>query len=282
MRSRDGRMSAPAAKMAICQEPATLRGSPRNIVATILGARPCRSWHDAKNALSLAFLRFRVAELRGTAIAIGAFNMNTTAKFAVNVESSVTTPDDWVEAHGDYLFNFAIGQLRDASVAEDLMQDTFLAAFKARGGFSAMSSERTWLVGILRHKIYDHLRHACRERAVRVDTAPIQCDEEAWGDAVLWLHDVAAECAQPSRRLELAEFRANLEAALGKLPPRVAQVFQLYEVEERPNSEVCQRLNISESNLWVMLHRARKQLRGQLADWWNGDSNDQRSNKLNT
>ena len=97
----------------------------------------------------------------------------------------------------------------------------------------------------------------------------------------MWLHDVAAECTQPSRRLELAEFRANLEAALGKLPPRVAQVFQLYEVEERPNSEVCQRLNISESNLWVMLHRARKQLRSQLTDWWNGDSNDQRSNTLN-
>jgi RNA polymerase sigma-70 factor (ECF subfamily) len=95
-------------------------------------------------------------------------------------------------------------------------------------------------------------------------------DEEAWDDAVVWLHEVAAECAQPSRRLELAEFRANLEEALGKLPPRVAQVFQLYEIEERPNSEVCQQLNISESNLWVMLHRARKQLRGQLTDWWNG------------
>jgi RNA polymerase sigma-70 factor (ECF subfamily) len=78
--------------------------------------------------------------------------MNTTAKFAVNEESRVTTPDDWVEAHGDYLFNFAIGQLRDASVAEDLVQETFLAAFKARDRFSAKSSERTWLVGILRHK----------------------------------------------------------------------------------------------------------------------------------
>ena len=207
--------------------------------------------------------------------------MNTTAKFAANLESSATTPDDWVEAHGDYLFNFALGQLRDASVAEDLVQDTFLAAFKARDRFSAKSSERTWLVGILRHKICDHLRYACRERAVRADPNPAGRDEEAWDDAVLWLHDVAAECAQPSRRLELAEFRANLEAALGKLPPRVAQVFQLYEVEERPNREVCQRLNISESNLWVMLHRARKQLRSQLTDWWNGDSNNQRSKTLN-
>ncbi len=205
--------------------------------------------------------------------------MNNTANAAEKAQPNATTPDDWVEAQGDYLFNFAIGQVRDASVAEDLVQDTFLAAFKARDRFTGRSSERTWLVGILRHKICDHLRHTCRERAVRADI-PASHDEEAWEDAVMWLHDVAAECTQPSRRLELVEFRANLEAALGKLPPRVAQVFQLYEVEERPNREVCQRLQISESNLWVMLHRARKQLRGHLTGWWNGDSTDHRSNTL--
>lgn len=86
-----------------------------------------------------------------------------------------------------------------------------------------------------------------------------------------WLHDVAGESQLPTRRLELEEFRASLERALGKLPPRVAQVFQLYEVEERPNREVCKRLSISESNLWVMLHRARRQLREHLQGWWEGE-----------
>src|SRR5437773_5468290 len=90
-----------------------------------------------------------------------------------------TAPSEWVEAHGDYLFNFATGQLRDASVAEDLVQDTFLAAFKARDRFPSQSSERTWLVGILRHKIYDHLRRACRERAFRADADPPRRDDEA-------------------------------------------------------------------------------------------------------
>ena len=189
-----------------------------------------------------------------------------------------TTPGQWVDAHGDYLFNFAVGQIRDPSVAEDIVQETFLAAFKARARFAGNSSERTWLVGILRHKIYDHLRHTCRERAVRVDSEPTRRDEEAWDDAVLWMHDVAAENESPSRRLELAEFRANLELALGKLPPRLAQVFQLYAVEERPNREVCQQLNISESNLWVMLHRARTQLREQLSDWWSGERRRDHSN----
>src|SRR5688572_30556932 len=99
------------------------------------------------------------------AIAIGVFAMNNPANDATTMESNATMPDQWVEAHGDYLFNFAIGQLRDANVAEDLVQDTFLAAFKARERFSGQSSERTWLVGILRHKICDHLRHTCRQRS---------------------------------------------------------------------------------------------------------------------
>jgi RNA polymerase sigma-70 factor (ECF subfamily) len=198
-----------------------------------------------------------------------AWATNATTNVATLPASCPTA--DWVEAYGDYLFNFAVGQVRDASVAEDLVQDTFLAALKSRDRFTGQSSERTWLVGILRHKICDHLRRTCRERAVRVDPGPAPRDEEGWEDAVLWLHDVAAECQSACRRLELDEFRVNLETALGKLPPRVAQVFQLYEMEERPNSEVCQRLNISESNLWVMLHRARKQLRTHLMGWWNGE-----------
>jgi RNA polymerase sigma-70 factor (ECF subfamily) len=208
--------------------------------------------------------------------------MNNIVNAAEKMPPTATTPDNWVEAHGDYLFNFAIGQLRDTGVAEDLVQDTFLAAFKARERFGGSSSERTWLVGILRHKICDHLRHTCRERAVRADIPASHGDDEAWEGAVMWLHDVAAESQSPSNRIELSEFRANLELALGKLPPRVAQVFQLYEMEECPNSEVCQRLDISESNLWVMLHRARKHLRGHLTGWWNGDSQqNHRSNVLN-
>lgn len=184
-------------------------------------------------------------------------------------ENAVAT--NWVETHGDYLFNFAIGQVRDTTVAEDLVQETFLAALKSRNSFSGRSSERTWLVSILRHKIYDHLRKTCRERAVRVEPLPAHDDGEAFDESMLWIHQVAAESTSPSRRIELAEFREHLEKAMGKLPPRIAQVFQLYTVEERPNQEVCERLNISESNLWVMLHRARKQLRTELDGWWSAE-----------
>jgi RNA polymerase sigma-70 factor, ECF subfamily len=188
---------------------------------------------------------------------------------------------NWVEDHGDYLFHFALGQVRDAGMAEDLVQETFLAALKARDRFAGQSSERTWLVGILRHKICDHIRRTCRERAVRTELQSPRDDQEAWDDSLRWLHEVADECLAPSRRMELAEFRANLELALGKLPARLAQVFQLYEIEERPNCEVCAYLRISETNLWVMLHRARKQLRAQLASGWHDDAQPAPSTSVN-
>lgn len=194
----------------------------------------------------------------------------TTETDLTAVPSDPAFREDWVDTHADYLFNFAVGQVRNADAAEEIVQETFLAAVKGRNSFSGQSSERTWLIGILRHKIYDHLRKTCRERTFRSDLSTA-ADAEDWEDSVMWLHDVAAESQSASRRIELSEFRENLELALGKLPPRIAQVFQLYEVEERPNHEVCAQMNISEGNLWVMLHRARKQLRDHLYCWWSGE-----------
>ncbi len=175
----------------------------------------------------------------------------------------------WVENHGGYLFNFAVGQVRDPNAAEDIVQDTLLAALKSRNNFCGRSSERTWLVGILRHKIYDHLRESRRERALRAYPPPARNDK-AFDESALWIHQIASESMSPSRRIELAEFREHLENALGELPPRIAQVFQLYAIEECPSQEVCDRLDISENNLWVMLHRGRKYLRVKLDAWRRG------------
>src|SRR5438445_8050605 len=123
---------------------------------------------------------------------------------------------DWLLAHADYLFNLAVGQVRDASVAEDLLQETYLAALKSRDRFSGRSSDRTWLVGILRHKIYDHLRKVCRERPAHTDQTQYPKDREAWDESALWLHDVASECVSLSRRMQRAEVRQALDLALGK------------------------------------------------------------------
>ncbi len=87
---------------------------------------------------------------------------------------------------------------------------------------------------------------------------------------MLWVHETAAECLLPDRRMELNELRSALESALGLLPARIAQAFTMYEVEEYSGREVFRHMEISEANLWVMLHRARKQLRSLLPGWRRG------------
>lgn len=198
---------------------------------------------------------------------------------AVNHEP--VAPDEWVERYGDYLYNFAIGQVRNQAIAEDLVQDTFLAAFKARDRFAGNSSERTWLVGILRHKVIDHLRHGQRWQTVTLEGSGSSGDRDDLGGTMAWLHDVAAECQEPHRRMELAELRNSLRLALGKLPPRIAQAFEMYEMNDCSGREVCDAVQISEQNLWVMLHRARKHLRTELASWWSSASNKAREESKN-
>ena len=112
------------------------------------------------------------------------------------------------------------------------------------------------------------VRDISQHHAVRAEPLPSHEDGETFDESMLWIHQIAAESTSPSKRIELAEFREHLERAMGKLPPRIAQVFQLYSIEERPNQEVCEQLNISESNLWVMLHRARMALRRCLETNW--------------
>src|SRR5712691_13125724 len=77
-------------------------------------------------------------------------------------ELKLSNPEDWIDEHGDYLFRHAMFRLRDAAAAEDVLQETLLAAMKGRADFRGASSERTWLVGILRHKILDRFREVSK------------------------------------------------------------------------------------------------------------------------
>jgi len=196
------------------------------------------------------------------------------AMVAYLAEPKQSDPIDWVDKHGDYLHNYALGQLRDKNDAEDVVQETFLAALKARDRFKGDASERTWLVSILRHKICDHLRRKCRERTVPNNLS--EGRQDRLDESMLWIHETAAECLLPSRRLDLNDFRESLETVLHTLPPRIAQAFAMYEMDECASADICSRMHISEGNLWTMVHRARKQLRQLLREWRNEINNASR------
>jgi RNA polymerase sigma-70 factor (TIGR02943 family) len=188
--------------------------------------------------------------------------------------ASLSDPERWVDEHGDYLFKFALSRLRDETRAEDAVQETFVAALKNQGrDFQGRSSERSWLVGILKNKIYDQFRRASRETSF----ADLEFYTEEEGERFIneglgaggWRSGQGPqEWAAAGESLDNDLFWKAYRQCAGKLPEKVAAVFNLREVDGLDSKEVCALLNISESNLWVMLHRARMALRRCLEINW--------------
>lgn len=177
----------------------------------------------------------------------------------------VSDPQTWVDRHGDYLFRCALLRVRDHEVAEELVQETFLAALQAKDRFAGQSSERTWMVGILQHKIIDRFRQQTRERPAEDPERLGEEFEDAgrFDEAGHWKTDAHGpqDWANPTAALEQRQFWDVLRRCLSELPPRMAQAYALREVDEMTSEEVCETMQLTRSNLWVILHRVRKHLR---------------------
>jgi len=189
--------------------------------------------------------------------------------------SRLSDPERWVDEHGDYLFKYALMRLRDPAKAEDAVQETFLAALKGGKSFQGRSAEKSWLVGILKNKICDHYRKASRETSF----TDLEFFKDKEGDRFVenglgkdgWIHELGPqEWDNPGASLDNEVFWQTYRDCSGKLPKNVATVFNLREVDGVESKEICAMLNISESNLWVMLHRARMALRRCLETNWFG------------
>lgn len=167
---------------------------------------------------------------------------------------------DWLNSHGDYLYRFALARLRDPHQAEDVVQETFLAAIKSNS-FAEQSSQRTWLTGILKHKIIDLMRKRVRE-TVASDLITEQDDnmDEFFDDKGHWA-DKPQVWALPENALEQKQFLTVLQSCLDKIPNKLATLFLMRDVHETDNEDICKELNISPTNAWVMLHRARTGIR---------------------
>lgn len=183
-------------------------------------------------------------------------------------------PRAWVDQHGDYLFRFALFRLRDASLAEDIVQETLLAALQTYQAFEGRGSERTWLTGILKHKIIDHYRRASRETPVSQFEGEGFEHEELFRREGKWKdHFDPARApvdwqANPAELLQQNEFWQVFKQCLAPLPERIANAFTLREVEGHSSEEICEILSVSTNNLWVMLYRARAHLRRCLELNW--------------
>ncbi len=177
-------------------------------------------------------------------------------------------PRGWVDLHGDALFRFALIRVRDQGVAEEVVQETFLAALRAKETFTGQATERTWMIGILRNKIVDHFRQQTRDDSIEEgEFATTFFDSHGH-----WKTKVAAWGEDESDSLANRDFWRVMDECMGKLPDSATSVFTLREMEGLGTQEICKILNITATNLGARLYRARLGLRKCLErNWFMGD-----------
>lgn len=170
----------------------------------------------------------------------------------------------WIAEHGDALFRYALKRVGKSETAEDLVQETFLAALRSAASFEGRSKAQTWLIGILRNKIADHLRKISRqqekEAADRVESGIFRNGHWQMG-LKPWPED-------PAKWTENQEFWQVVSQCQGKLPAKLALAFRMRDMEDLSMAEICETLEITSTNLSVRLHRARILLRDCLERNW--------------
>lgn len=183
----------------------------------------------------------------------------------------LSDPGQWPDLYGDTLYRHALFRLRDPMAAEEVVQETFLAALQARERFAGNASEKTWLIGILKHKIIDHLRKITRERPHDEELQPLDTlEQESFDGRGHWKIDVG-RWSNPDGSLEQEQFWRTLQGCVERLPPRMASLFILREIDGMESEAICQELALSTTNnLWTLLSRMRMRLRQCLEQQWFG------------
>lgn len=178
----------------------------------------------------------------------------------IEKSSAAPDPNTWVEEHGDYLFRYAVSRLRDADSAEEVVQETFVAGLRHAQQFAGKGTHRAWLLGILKRKIVDYVRQRSRASNLSAtDDGDDPCDL-LFDQTGSWRAEFRRSGGRSLDSLERQEFWEVLRKCLDGLSSRQADVFTLREMEQLTTEQICKELDISASNLWVLLHRARTHL----------------------
>ncbi|MEL0651397.1 MULTISPECIES: sigma-70 family RNA polymerase sigma factor [Algibacter] len=175
-------------------------------------------------------------------------------------------PDKWIDLYADYLFNYTVTRVSDREIAQDLVQDTFLAGLKSMKNFKGEASERTWLISILKRKIIDHYRKINSNKG-KAEVRIQYNDAESEGD---WLEERVADPFDKTAEdsMQNSELGDAIHNCLSKLPKKQANVFKMKTVLNYETEVICNELNITASNLWVIIHRARTAMADCLKENW--------------
>jgi len=178
-------------------------------------------------------------------------------------------PDNWFREYRNYLVSYARQKVSDAGIAEDLVQDTFLSAWSARERFRGQSTEKTWLISVLRNKIIDHYRRTSRRPMItETDLESYRGDDVTYSETWLDRNAIASDRFDPVKNTERFEFIQQLDEGIDLLPDLSGKVFRMREIQGLSTDEITRSLNISKSNLWVLIHRAKSGLQDHFNGVW--------------
>ena len=171
----------------------------------------------------------------------------------------VPGPSTWPVVYGDVLYRFAISRLHDPHAAEEVVQDTLLGGLQSLDQFKGQAPVLNWLLAILRNKIADYWRVQARHRRDKLE------DPRPGGDIT---DCVTAWSTTPADEVEWEEFWAIVHRSLSLLPAGLASAFRLSVIECLDSPAICAELGITSDNLWVRIHRAKKQLSQNVREQW--------------
>lgn len=172
------------------------------------------------------------------------------------------SPENWIDNYSDYLYVFALRRVNNEEVALDLVQDTFLAALESKDRFLGNSSEKTWLTAILKNKIFDYQR-----KLYSTSTSSLNALTDTHGDAVFFnenghwnpeeqYNELNSVLVQPTH-LEQKELDQIIKQCINTLPLPARDLFYAKMIDEEETEKICKLLNITTTNFYVMMHRAR-------------------------
>ncbi|WP_372794317.1 sigma-70 family RNA polymerase sigma factor [Lutibacter sp.] len=184
-----------------------------------------------------------------------------------STNKQILNPNKWIELHADYLYNYTISRINNEDLAKDIIQDTFFAALKAQTNFKGLASERTWLISILKRKIIDHYRKINSTKGKAEVKMNFYSDGDREGE---WIEERAPSSwgSEIEQVIENDELSEALENCIENLPEKYAMVFRMKTIQQFETEEICKELDITSSNLWVIIHRARTQLRKCMEESW--------------